>query len=232
MARDKKNKPKKKRWWSYLADAYRVSKNIYPWTLWALLGALVLGILVGVLGGLATRLWWVWIPLGIFMGVTFALLVLTQLVRRASYAQIDGMPGAAAAVLGQIKRGWVIEQEPVRFNARSQDMLFRAIGRPGIVLISEGPTERVNKLITDEKKAIKRAAPSVPITVIKVGNAEGQTPLIKLERHLKKLPKVISHQEVAAVTARMKAVKTNALPIPKGIDPFNARPDRRAMRGR
>lgn len=232
MARDKKNRPKKKRWWSYLADAYRVSQNSYPWTPWALLGAFVLGLLFGVVGGVLTSYWFVWTPLGILMGVTLALLILTQLVRRASYAQIDGMPGASAAVLGQIKRGWVIEQEPVRFNARTQDMLFRAIGRPGIVLISEGPADRVNRLIADERKAIKRVAPSVPVEVIKVGNEEGQIPLIKLERQLKKLPKKISHQEVAAVTARMKAIQTNALPIPKGIDPFNARPDRRAMRGR
>ncbi|QOQ38943.1 DUF4191 domain-containing protein [Trueperella pecoris] len=232
MASDKKNKPKKKRWWSYLADAYRVSKNSYPWTIWALIGALAAGLILGVIGGLITKFWFVWIPLGILLGVTFALLVLTQLVRRASYAQIDGMPGAAAAVLGQIKRGWVIEQEPVRFNARTQDMLFRVIGRPGIVLVAEGPADRVNKLISDEKKAIKRVAPSVPVEVIKVGHGENQTPLIKLERALKKLPKAISHEEVAAVTARMNAIQTNALPIPKGIDPLNARPDRRAMRGR
>ncbi|MCI7304693.1 MULTISPECIES: DUF4191 domain-containing protein [Trueperella] len=228
----KKNKPKKKRWWSYLADAYRVSKKTYPWTAWALLAGFAIGLVLGLLGAIGTKLWWVWIPLAIFMGVVFALLVLTQLVRRASYAQIDGMPGASAAVLGQIKRGWVIEQEPVRFNARTQDMLFRAIGRPGIVLISEGPADRVDRLIQDERKAIKRVAPSVPVDVIKVGNGEGQVPISKLERRLKKLPKRISHQEVAAVTARMKAIQTNALPIPKGIDPFNARPDRRAMRGR
>ena len=228
----KKNKPKKKRWWSYLADAYRVSKKTYPWTAWALLAGFAIGLVLGLLGAIGTKLWWVWSPLAIFMGVVFALLVLTQLVRRASYAQIDGMPGASAAVLGQIKRGWVIEQEPVRFNARTQDMLFRAIGRPGIVLISEGPADRVDRLIQDERKAIKRVAPSVPVDVIKVGNGEGQVPISKLERRLKKLPKRISHQEVAAVTARMKAIQTNALPIPKGIDPFNARPDRRAMRGR
>ena len=166
------------------------------------------------------------------MGVTLALLVLVQLVKRASYSQIDGMPGAVGAVLSNIKRGWVIEQEPVRFNARTQDMIYRAIGRPGVVLIAEGPSERVNRLIADERKAIKRVAPSAPVQVIKAGNGEDQIKLRKLEKHIKRLPKVMSHDEVAAVSARMKAIPTNALPIPKGIDPFNARPDRRAMRGR
>lgn len=228
----KKNKPKKKRWWSYLADAYKVAKRSYSWTPWALLGAFAVGILFGVIGILRARLWIIWAIFGLIMGVTLALLVLVQLVKRASYAQIDGMPGAVGAVLGNIKRGWVIEEEPVRFNVRTQDMLYRAIGRPGVVLISEGPAQRVNKLINDERRAIKRVAPSAPVEVVKVGNEEGQVPLIKLERHLRKLPKQISNQEVAAVSARMRAIPTNSLPIPKGIDPMNPRPDRRALRGR
>ncbi|WP_394262536.1 DUF4191 domain-containing protein [Trueperella sp.] len=232
MAKDKKNKPKKKRWYSYLADAYRVSKKSYSWAPWAILGGLLVGVLIGVIGTVTTGQWILWPLIGLMMGVTLALLVLVQLVKRASYSQIDGMPGAVGAVLSNIKRGWVIEQEPVRFNARTQDMIYRAIGRPGVVLIAEGPSERVNRLIADERKAIKRVAPSAPVQVIKAGNGEDQIKLRKLEKHIKRLPKVMSHDEVAAVSARMKAIPTNALPIPKGIDPFNARPDRRAMRGR
>ena len=232
MARDKKNKPKKKRWYSYLGDAYRVSKQTYPWAPWALLGGMLAGVLIGVIGGIATGQWIIWVLIGIMLGVTLALLVLVQMVKRASFAQIDGMPGAVGAVLANIKRGWVIEQEPVRFNVRSQDMIYRAIGRPGIVLIAEGPSERVNRLIADERKAIKRVAPSAPVQVVKAGNGEDQITLMKLEKHIKRLPKVMSHDEVAAVSARMKAIPTNTLPIPKGIDPLNARPDRRAMRGR
>ncbi|MDP9807091.1 hypothetical protein J2S70_001673 [Trueperella bonasi] len=232
MARDKKNKPKKKRWYSYLGDAYRVSKETYSWAPWAILCAFLLGIAIGVIGGATTKQWIIWVLIGLMMGITLALIVLVQLVKRASFAQIDGMPGAVGAVLSNIKRGWVIEQEPVRFNARTQDMVYRAIGRPGIVLITEGPTGRVNRLLNDERKAIKRVAPSAPIQVVKAGNDDDQIPLMKLEKHIKRLPKVMSHDEVAAVSARMKAIPTNALPIPKGIDPFNARPDRRAMRGR
>ncbi|VEI12546.1 DUF4191 domain-containing protein [Trueperella bialowiezensis] len=226
-----KNKPKKKRWWSYLGDAYRVSKKTYPWAPWGILGGFLLGVVIGVIGAVTTRQWIIWILMGIFMGITLALLVLVQLVKRASYAQIDGVPGAVGAVLGNIKRGWVIEQEPVRFNARTQDMVYRAIGRPGIVLIAEGPANRVNRLLNDERKAIKRVAPSAPVQVVKVGHDDGQVPIDKLEKHIKRLPKVMSHDEVAAVSARMKAIPTNSLPIPKGIDPFNVRPDRRAMRG-
>ncbi|MFP7696036.1 DUF4191 domain-containing protein [Trueperella sp. LYQ143] len=232
MAKDKKNKPKKKRWYSYLGDAYRISKKTFSWTPWALLGAFALGIIVLLPAGFATGRWIIWSILGIILGVTFTLSVLIQLVKRASFRQIDGVPGASGAVLSNIKRGWVVEEQPVRFNVRTQDMIFRAIGRPGIVLISEGPSARVNRLINEERQAIKRVAPSAPVVVVKTGNEEDQVPLIKLERHLRKLPKQITHQEVAAVTARMKAIPTNSLPIPKGIDPYNARPDRRALRGR
>lgn len=231
MAKDKKNKPKKKRWWNYLGEAYRVSKTSYSWTPWAILGGFALGLIIGIIGAAVTSQWIIWILIGLLMGITLALLVLVQLVKRASYAQIDGMPGAVGAVLGNIKRGWVVEQEPVRFNVRTQDMVYRAIGRPGVVLIAEGPPGRVNRLLNDERKAIKRVAPSAPIQEVKAGNEEGQIPLNKLEKHIKRLPKVMSHNEVAAVSARMKAISTNALPIPKGIDPFNTRPDRRALRG-
>ncbi len=237
MARDedkakKAKKPKKKRWYSYLGDAYRISKKSYSWTPWAVWGSLVGGILLGLLVAFLTKSWIIWPIFGLLIGMTLSLFVLVQLVKRASYSQIDGMPGAAAAVLGQIKRGWVINQEPTRFNARTQDMLFRVIGRPGIVLVAEGHPGRAQKLIDEERRAIKRVAPSAPIEVIKVGNEEGQVPLLKLQKTLKKLPKKISNEEVAAVAARLDAIKQNNLPIPKGVDPFKARPDRRAMRGR
>ncbi|MGO1637077.1 MAG: DUF4191 family protein [Ancrocorticia populi] len=42
----------------------------------------------------------------------------------------------------------------------------------------------------------------------------------------------MTSQEVAALSYRLEALNKNALPIPKGIDPYNARPNRRAMRGK
>lgn len=228
--KEKKNKAKKKRWYSYLLEAYQISKKSYPWTPFAVFGPLVLGIVLGVVLGAITGRWILWVITGVLLGITAAMLIISTLVRRASFSQIDGMPGATAAVLGQIKRGWVFQQEPTRFN-RSQDMIFRTVGRPGIVVLAEGPSNRVGQLIKDEVRAIKRIAPSAPIEVIKVGNEEGQVPLIKLERTLRRLPKRISNEEVTAVAQRLHAIQTDALPIPKGIDPFHARPNRRAMRG-
>ena len=129
-------------------------------------------------------------------------------------------------------RGWNVKPEPVRFNARTQDMVYRALGRPGVVIVSEGPKGRVRSLIEEERKAIKRVAPSAPTHVIMVGNDEGQVKLERLEREMRRLKKQITAQEVAALSNRLDAIRTNNLPIPKGIDPLNARPNRRAMRGK
>lgn len=236
MAKDesttkKPKKAKKKRWYSYLADAYKVSSKSFSWTPYAVFGSL-LGILVlGIVIGLVTGKVILWSIMGLLFGATVSLLVLTQLVKKASYMQIDGMPGAVAAVLDQIKRGWSISAEPVRFNPRTQDMVFRAVGRPGVVLVSEGPNHRVQKLINEERQWIKRVAPTAPVQVIKVGHEDGQVRLEKLQRALQRLPKSISNQEIAALTVRFDAVKPSALPIPKGIDPTKARANRRAMRG-
>lgn len=235
MAKDKTpkaDKPKKQRWYSYLGEAYKISKEAYSWTPLAVFGPLLLGIALGIGIGAATGRWIIW-PLTLtLLGVVVSMWVLVQLVKRASYAKIDGMPGATAAVLDQIRRGWIISTEPVRFNARTQDMVFRAIGRPGVVLLTDGNPGRTAKLVEEERRYLKRVIPSVPVNVISVGNGDGQVPLIKVQNVLKKLPKKITNQEVNAVAKRIEAVKVNSMPIPKGIDPMKARPDRKGMRGR
>ena len=48
----------------------------------------------------------------------------------------------------------------------------------------------------------------------------------------KLLPKSLNKQEVHVVDKRVSTLGSAKLPIPKGIDPTRARPDRRAMRGR
>lgn len=227
----KRKRPKKKRWYSYLLEAYKVAKTSYPWVLYALLGLFFGIILLFVIISLITHHWITWMILGLVLAITLPLVFLTELVKRASYKQIDGKPGAALAVMQQIRRGWSISEEPVRFNVKTQDMIFRAVGRAGVVLVSEGPANRVEKLIKEERQAIKRIAPSAPVSVIKTGNGEGQVPLAKLQRKLSKLPKRISNQEVSALIVRLDAVKTNRIPIPKGIDPTNTRANRRALRG-
>ena len=231
MAKDKNaKKPKKQRWYKFIGEAYKITKRSYPWVGWALVGSAAVGLLIGLVLKLVQGNFF-WIVFVIMLAMILPMITLVRLVRRASYGQIDGMPGAVSAVLDNIGRGWNVTTEPVRFNARSQDLLFRAVGRPGIVLITEGPTNRVRNLVAEEKRALKRVAPNTPIHVINVGNDEDQTKLMALEKEMRKLPKGISNQEVAALSNRLDALNSKALPIPKGIDPQKVRANRRALRG-
>lgn len=223
--------PKKRRWYHNLLDAYRLTAAAEPWVGWALLGAVVGSLAIGVGIGYA-----VGHPiyagfLGAGTGLTIAMLILSWRVRAVSYSQIEGRPGASIAVLDQIKRGWNIEQEPVAINPRTQDLVFRMVGRPGVVLISEGPAGRVGKLLKDEERRVARVVPNVPIHLVQTGRGEGQVPLTKLQSSVRKLPKKLSAAEVTTVSHRLRSLSTNKLPIPKGIDPTRARPNRKAARG-
>ncbi len=72
----------------------------------------------------------------------------------------------------------------------------------------------------------------MPITVVHVGNGPDQTPLRKVAGRLTRLPRVLNSSEVSAVVKRLQALGGMRAPVPKGIDPFKARADRRSMRGR
>lgn len=229
MAEEKK--PKKRRWYHNFADAFvMVWKAEIGWAI-TILGALVAGAALGIGIGFAFGQPIYGGVLGFLTGLIVGLFTLTWRVRKVSYGQIDGQPGASIAVLDQVK-GWNIEQQPVQINPRTQDLVFRMVGRPGIVLVAEGNPNRVNRLLNDEKRRVQRAAPQVPIVFVKVGNGEGQIPLLKLQRHVRSLKKKLSAAEVHAVSNRLNALGGANLSIPKGIDPMRARPDRKAQRGR
>ncbi len=228
----KAKKPKKRRWYHNFADAFvMVWKAEIGWGI-AIIGAVVAGIAAGAgLGAIYGQAIYGGV-VGFLTGLVIGMFILTWRVRIVSYSQIDGRPGASIAVLDQIKRGWNIEQQPVQVNPRTQDLVFRMVGRPGIVLVSEGPTHRVQRLLVDEKRKVQRVAPKVPVIFVNVGNDEGQVPLLKLQRRVKSLPKNLSAAEVHAVSNRLNSLGGAALPIPKGIDPMRARPDRKGQRGR
>lgn len=226
------NTPKKRRWYHNLADAYRITKRTYPWIGWLLAGSAILTLCLAlIIAALTDGSWILWTILGIAVGATVAMTILSLLVRRAMYTQIDGTVGSVYAVLSQIKSGWIIPEEPLTVT-REQDVVWRLFGRPGVVLISEGPSNRVQPLLSAERKKISRVVKNVPVHVIQVGHGEGQLELAKLEGRLKKLKKVLTKEEVPAVSARLSALQSHALPIPKGVDPMKMRPNRRAMRGR
>jgi hypothetical protein len=109
--------------------------------------------------------------------------------------------------------------------------VFRAIGRAGVVLVSEGPSHRVRTLVDAERRRLSRILPNVTIHVIESGRGEGQVELSKITRKMNKFKPELTKAEVGAVSKRVASLGTK-LPIPKGIDPYKARPDRKAARGR
>lgn len=235
MNKDNSSQSTKRHWWNNIADIYRVVHRSYSWIPWALAGIFLLCLLLGI--GLAV---WahagifsyiVWIMFGAMLGVLLASTLLTQLAERAMYKQLDGVPGSAIAVFRQIRRGWVISEEPVAVN-RKQDVIWRMVGRPGIVLISEGPSSRVTKMLDEEERTCKRIVMKVPVTKLQLGHGDGQVPLPQLRRAITKLPKAITKEEVPLVAQRLSSLRNKTMGMPKGIDPSKARINRRMLRGK
>jgi hypothetical protein len=161
--------------------------------------------------------------LGLFAGLLAAVVVFGRRAEKAAFGQMDGQPGAAAAVLNNIKRGWTVT--PVVAATRQQDAVHRAVGRPGIVLVGEGNINRLRPLMAAEKRKMSKAAGDVPVIDIIVGEAEGQIPLKKLQMHLTRMPRTLPPSQVTQINDRLRAMgdlMTNA-PIPKGPMPKGAR---------
>ena len=219
-----------------IKDSYTIARRSYPWVGWALLATPIVVIAAAAGLTLATsQPLWYWIILAIMLSAVLNMVILSLTVRRASYSQIEGRPGAAKVVLDQAGRGWYVESQPVAINPKTQDAVWRVIGRPGVVLVVEGPSGRTQRLVAEELKTLQRIVSTVPVHVINVGLDEGQVRLIDLQKTMNKLPTKptkLTDAEITQVAKRLSSLSSKGLPIPKGIDPTKIRPDRRAMRGR
>ena len=224
--------PPKQRWYKQVWQVYKMTAETDPAVTWWMLGTFVGIVAVGVIVGSLVHNVVYFTVLAVPFALLAAMFLLTRRAETAAYRRIEGQPGASISALSTIRKGWTFQQEPVQFDARTQDAVFRGIGRPGIVIISEGPAARVAKLVDAERKKVSRVASGVPITVIQVGNDEGQTPLRQLPRKVQRLKPQLTKAELAVIDKRLTALGTMKLPIPKGIDPMKARPDRKGARGR
>ncbi|MGI4893506.1 MAG: DUF4191 domain-containing protein [Janthinobacterium lividum] len=229
-------KPKKQRFarLRQLKQVYDMTVRVDPATRWWLLlavgGPIALGIIIGILAH-----HWIYFPLlGLMIGVLAGMFLLGRRAESAAYVNLEGQQGAAGAALSSIRRGWTIEQEPVAVEPRSKDMVFRGIGRAGIVLVGDGPPNRVRKLLESERRKVTRVAPNVPVHLFTVGDGDGdnEVPLRKVASKVQRLKPALTKEEVAAVSKRLRSLGGIRPPLPKGIDPMRARPDRKAMRGR
>jgi hypothetical protein len=213
--------------------AFTMTRKADPAVVWWMLGTFVGTIALGYLLGWALGHTIYVTVLAVPLGLMLALLVMARRAERAAYAQLEGQPGAAGAALGNLRRGWNVEQQPVAVDPRTQDLVFRAIGRAGVVLVTEGPSGRAAKLAENERKRIARVlGESVPVAIVHSGDGEGQVPLRKLSGHVMRMRPTLSKDQVAEIHKRLRALGGVKPPIPKGIDPTRVRPDRRATRGR
>lgn len=230
---DKPKKVKKPGRMKQMADIFKMTRRYDPMVTWIMLGAFLGVVLLSLLVVLliSPGNWITGLLVGIPLGLLAALLLMSRRAERAAYAQIEGKAGAAGAALSSLKRGWIFEEQPAAVNPRTQDVVFRAIGKPGIVLVTEGPSNRVKGLVDAERRRLNRILPNVKVTVIETGRGEGQVSIAKVTKVMGKLKKELTKVEVSAVNKRITSMG-NKLPIPKGIDPYKARPDRKAARGR
>lgn len=208
-----------------IGEVFNMTRRHDPMVPWLMLLVFLGVVAVSFLVGYWLENWITGLIIGIPLGLLGATLILSRRAERAAFAQIENQPGASGAALGTLRRGWITEEQPVAVNPRTQDAVFRAIGRPGVVLVSEGPTLRVKPLLDAERKRLARILPNVTVHVIESGRGEGQVPISQVAKKMGKLKKELTKLEVNAVSKRIASLG-NRLPIPKGIDPYKARPNR------
>jgi hypothetical protein len=172
------------------------------------------------------------IVFGVLTGTLGVLIVFGRRAQRAAINQIEGKPGAAAAALGMLKRGW--KTEPAIAITKQQDVVTRVVGPPGIVLIGEGNPNRLRQLLVTERRRHERVAADFPIHEVVCGNGEGEVPLPKLVRTVQKLGRDVKPAEMTDILNRLKALDANrsAVPMPKGPVPTSMKGLRGNLRGR
>lgn len=234
MAKSSSAAEKRPGFFSQLRSLFRFTRDVYAWLPWAQIALLVGGVLIGLILGyligdgnvLSLVLWGV---TGLMFGILGAMFLMTRLSTNAMYKKIDGMPGASGHVLStSLGRKWSASDTPVGINPKTQEAVYRVIGRGGIVIVGEGARGRLTRLVNEERQKAQRVAHGVPITVLYVGHGEEDVHISKLSATIKKIPKSIDKATMAAVIRRIESVSQSlsSLPIPKGIDPTKMRAQR------
>lgn len=216
---------------SALAQNWKMTRKAYPRLPLEVGGLFVLGTLVVLLPVGYFINWLTGVIVAIPVGLLAATFWFSRRAMAAAYTQIEGQPGAAAAVIESMRGGkWSVT--PAVAVTKNQDIVSRVVGRPGVVLVSEGPSHRVVHLLANERKKTARWLPDIPIYEIQVGDEDDQVTLGKLQKTLNKLPQSLRPGEVTEIRRKLDALGgvAQAMPIPKGPVPTSARQARAAAR--
>ena len=216
-----------------LWQTYKVTAEVDPQLPW-LLGAIMVGfIAVSLLVGLVwLPPWWTWLLLGVLGGATAGLYLLVNRAKKAAYTRYAGQAGSAEVALSMLdQKKWAYT--PAIAFTRQLDVVHRAVGPGGIVLVGEGNPSRVRPLMAGEARKHEQVAYGVAVIQLTMGDQEGQVPLARLADHIRKLPRSLKGGQLADVKARLRAldaVRPKA-PIPRGPMP-TMKGVNKAMRGR
>ena len=217
-----------KQMWQVFQMTRRYDGSITWLLILSLLGPIGISIILALLFSSANVIGFVlYVIAGVLGGVLLGLIVLGRRAETAAYSQIAGKPGAVGAVLKSgLRRSWTGSEMPINVSPRTQDAVYRAVGRGGVVLIGEGPRSRTQPMLDKERANVQRVLPNVPVNLLYVGPDADSTALHKIVPALQKLKRVLTKGEVLAVTNRLASLGRNGLPIPKGIDPNRVRAPR------
>ncbi|HXL94064.1 MAG TPA: DUF4191 domain-containing protein [Streptosporangiaceae bacterium] len=198
---------------------HKANPKAMPITIGSGVGTLLVLVIIGLLIGPL----WIFIPAGILFGGLVTTILFGRFAQSAQYSAIEGQPGAAAAVLQNLRGSWTVT--PAIAANRNMDVVHRAVGRPGVILVGEGSPSGLTSLLAAEKKRVARVAYEVPIFEYLIGDGEGQVPISKLQRKVMRLPRNLKPAAVSDINHRLKALQPT-LQAPKGPMPRNIRQPR------
>ena len=204
-----------------IIETYRLTKQSDPKIGWILAGTFVVVFGVLLVAGFFLNILSYLGPLGFALGLLATVIVFGRRAESSAYSQIEGQPGAAAAVLKSLRSGWFVT--PAVAVNKSQDCVHRVVGRPGIILVSEGPSTRAGNMLANERKKVSRIIPDVEIIELQCGDEAGQIPLRKLNGKVRKQKRTLKPSQVSEIRKRLEALNTAPLSMPKGPVPKSMR---------
>ncbi len=217
---------------SQVIDVFKRTIRVDKSALWYMIAGFIVPVALSLVAAFTTAgnnvlSWILDLLLGFTIGVLLAMILLGRRAEKAAYKSLEGKPGAVGAILrAPLKRAFRGSEEPVAVNPRTMAAVYRIVGAPGIVLIGEGNRVEAQQLLEAERRRASKAAANVPIHAIWVTNDANSTPLPKVVKTLNKMKRKLNRNEIRAVHSRLSSL-TNALPIPKGIDPRKIRASHR-----
>lgn len=197
--------------WMMFTLTHQHNPKVTWWMALAAIGTFA----VFVVTGMMTNNVWPWAIGGVLMAGLVAMIILGRGATKIQMDTIRDQKGAAAAVLQTMRGGWQVSPG-VAFNRR-QDMVHLCVGRPGVVLVGEGDSpSRVRQLLNQEQRHYQRAAGTVPVQTVVVGDGKGTVKIDDLSLHLTKMDRSIKTGEIGPLFRKLTALGSSKPPMPKG----------------